>query len=57
MKYEKGMTERGRPNQPRRGGGRAARRRRRAAGPAERAVGPGLEGGAYKPLGERMRPG
>jgi trimethylamine--corrinoid protein Co-methyltransferase len=39
--------------QPRRGGGRAARLRQRSAGPAERAVGPGLKGGSYRPLGER----
>ncbi|MFQ5784292.1 MAG: trimethylamine methyltransferase family protein [Alphaproteobacteria bacterium] len=32
--------------------GRAARLALRRAGPQERAVGPGLEGGAYRPLGE-----
>jgi trimethylamine--corrinoid protein Co-methyltransferase len=37
----------------RRGGGRAARLTQRAAGPKHSAVGPGLIGGAYRPLSDR----
>ncbi|MDH5306867.1 MAG: trimethylamine methyltransferase family protein [Myxococcales bacterium] len=37
----------------RRGGGRAARVSQRAAGPKAAAVGPGLLGGAYRPLSDR----
>ena len=37
----------------RRGGGRSARHKMREAGPAQAPVHAGLEGGAFKPLGER----